>query len=280
MDFGQIFWLFFVLSALQPVIKQRLLENSRQRLLARLERQRKSRVILLVHRQETMSLLGFPLMRYIDINDSEDVIRACVMTDPEVPLDLVLHTPGGLVLAATQIARAIRERKGKVTVFVPHYAMSGGTLIALAADEIVMSSHAVLGPVDPQLGQYPAASLLKAVSRKPVAEVDDQTLILADVAEKALVQVRESARELLTRSQTSEKANELAELLSTGTWTHDFPITLDVARRLGLKVSSEMPAEILQLMSLYPQPVRRQPSVEYIPAPRHADRSTRPKNGG
>jgi len=280
MDFGQIFWLFFVLSALQPVIKQRLLENSRQRLLARLERQRKSRVILLIHRQETMSLLGFPLMRYIDINDSEDVIRACVMTDPEVPLDLVLHTPGGLVLAATQIARAIRERKGKVTVFVPHYAMSGGTLIALAADEIVMSSHAVLGPIDPQLGQFPAASLLKAVSRKPVAEVDDQTLILADVAEKALVQVRESARELLTRSQTSEKANELAELLSTGTWTHDFPITLDVARRLGLKVSSEMPAEILQLMSLYPQPVRRQPSVEYIPAPRHADRSTRPQNGG
>ena len=280
MDFGQIFWLFFVLSALQPVLKQRLLENSRQRLLARLERQRKTRVILLVHRQETMSLLGFPLMRYIDINDSEDVIRACVMTDPEVPVDLVLHTPGGLVLAATQIARAIRDRKGKVTVFVPHYAMSGGTLIALAADEIVMSSHAVLGPVDPQLGQYPAASLLKAVSRKPVAEVDDQTLILADVAEKAMVQLRESARELLTRSQPSEKANELADLLSTGTWTHDFPITVDVARRLGLKVSSDMPAEILQLMSLYPQPVRRQPSVEYIPAPRHADRSRPPQSGG
>ena len=280
MDFGQIFWLFFVLSALQPVLKQRLLENSRQRLLARLEGQRKTRVILLVHRQETMSLLGFPLMRYIDINDSEDVIRACVMTDPEVPVDLVLHTPGGLVLAATQIARAIRDRKGKVTVFVPHYAMSGGTLIALAADEIVMSPHAVLGPVDPQLGQYPAASLLKAVSRKPVAEVDDQTLILADVAEKAVAQLRESARELLTRSQTSEKAKELAELLATGTWTHDFPITVDVARRLGLKVSPEMPAEILQLMSLFPQPLRRQPSVEYIPAPRRADRDTAPQDRG
>jgi len=279
MDLGQIFWLFFVLSALQPVIKQRLLEASRQRLLARLERQRKSRVILLVHRQETMSLLGFPLMRYIDINDSEDVIRACVMTDPEVPIDLVLHTPGGLVLAAMQIARAIRERKGKVTVFVPHYAMSGGTLIALAADEIVMSPHAVLGPVDPQLGQYPAASLLRAVSRKPVAEVDDQTLILADVAEKAVVQLRDSARDLLTRSQTSEKAKELAELLATGTWTHDFPITFDVARKLGLKVSSDMPDEVLQLMSLFPQPLRRQPSVEYIPAPRHAERTGGPQAG-
>ena len=280
MDLGQLFWLFFVLSALQPVIKQRLLESSRQRLLAHLERQRKTRVILLVHRQETMSLLGFPLMRYIDINDSEDVIRACVMTDPEVPVDLVLHTPGGLVLAATQIARAIRDRKGKVTVFVPHYAMSGGTLIALAADEIVMSPHAVLGPVDPQLGQYPGASLLRAVARKPVAEVDDQTLILADVAEKAIIQVRESARELLTRSLPSEKAKELAELLATGTWTHDFAITLETAKRLGLKVSSDMPAEILQLMSLYPQPVRRQPSVEYIPAPRHADRTGGPRAEG
>src|SRR5712671_1824043 len=223
-----IFWLFFMLSALQPVIKQRLLENSRQRLLARLERQRKSRVILLVHRQETMSLLGFPLMRYIDINDSEDVIRACVMTDPDVPIDLVLHTPGGLVLAATQIARAIHGRRSKVTVFVPHYAMSGGTLIALAADEIVMSPHAVLGPVDPQLGQYPGASIVRAASRKPIAEVDGQTLILADAAEKAIIQVRESARQLLTRTQTPEKAKELADLLSTGTWTHDFPITFDV----------------------------------------------------
>jgi ClpP class serine protease len=280
MDVGQLVWLFFILSALQPVVKQRMLEAARQRLLARLERKRKTRVILLVHRQETMSLLGFPVMRYIDIDDSEDVMRAVELTDPEVPLDLVLHTPGGLVLAATQIARAIRNHKSKVTIFVPHYAMSGGTLIGLAADEIVMSPHAVLGPVDPQLGQYPAASLIKAVARKPIAEVDDQTLILADVAEKALVQLRESAREMLTRSQSPEKAAELAELLATGTWTHDFPITLDVAQRLGLKVRSDMPEEVLELMSLYPQPVRRQPSVEYIPTRRHAEQAPQPAGRG
>src|SRR5213082_565009 len=184
-----IFWLFVMLSALQPVIKQRLLEASRKRMIGLIERERKSRVVLLVHRQETMSLLGFPIFRYIDINDSEEVLRAIHLTDPEIPVDLVLHTPGGLVLAATQIARAIRTRKGKVTVLVPHYAMSGGTLIGLAADEIVMSPHAVLGPVDPQLGEYPAASVVKAVSRKPIAEVDDQTLILADVAEKAVAQL-------------------------------------------------------------------------------------------
>src|SRR5437016_5390771 len=113
MDIGQLFWVFFIVTTLQPVLKQRLLENSRQRLLAEIERRRKSRVILLVHRQETMSLLGFPLMRYIDINDAEEVMRACALTDPEVPLDIVLHTPGGLVLAALQIARAVHSHKGK-----------------------------------------------------------------------------------------------------------------------------------------------------------------------
>jgi len=275
MDIGQLIWFFFVLMALQPVVKQRLLEASRQRLIAQIERTRGSRVILLVHRQETMSLVGFPIMRYIDINDAEDVMRACEMTDPEVPLDIVLHTPGGLVLAALQIARAVRSHKGKVTVFVPHYAMSGGTLIALSADEIVMSPHAVLGPVDPQLGQYPAASLLKVVAKKPIAEIDDKTLILADIAEKALTQLRASVKEILARSHPPEKAEELAGLLTTGTWTHDYPITCGEAQRFGLKVRSDIPREFLELMGLYPQPVLRQPSVEYLPIPRRGERTDR-----
>src|SRR4030088_1548017 len=262
-----LFWLFFMLSALQPVITQRLLEASRKRLITLIERERKSRVILLVHRQETMSFLGFPVFRYIDINDSEEVLRAIHLTDPEIPLDLVLHTPGGLVLAATQIARAVFKHKGKVTVFVPHHAMSGGTLIALAADEIVMCEHEVMGPVDPQLGEYPAASILKVARQKPIAEVDDKTLILADQAEKALAQMQHEVGELLADKYPAERAAELARLLSGGTWTHDYPITYARARELGLRVSSSMPENILRLMQLYPQPMRRQPSVEYVPQP-------------
>ncbi len=244
---------------------QRYLEASRRRLIAEIERQRQSRVILLVHRQETMALLGFPIFRYIDVNDSEEVLRAIHMTDPEVPLDLILHTPGGLVIAAVQIARAIRAHKGKVTVFVPHYAMSGGTLIALAADEIVMCRHAVLGPVDPQLGQVPAASVLKVVRSKPIADVEDQTLLLADQAEKAMAQLRQTVQELLAGRQPTEKAEELARVLTEGTWTHDYPISCDEAGRLGLPVSTDMPGAVLRLMALFPQPVRRQPSVEYLP---------------
>jgi ClpP class serine protease len=134
-----------------------------------------------------------------------------------MPLDLVLHTPGGLVLAALQIAKAVREHTGTVTVFVPHYAMSGGTLIALAADEIVMCEHSVLGPIDPQLGESPAASLIKVVEEKPVAKVDDRTLIMADVGRKAITQVKQAASELLTRRLPAVQATALAENLSTGT---------------------------------------------------------------
>ena len=93
MSVGDIFWFFFMFTALQPVLRQRMLEAMRTRKIAQLEKKRNSRVILLVHRQETMRFLGFPLARYIDISDSEEVLRAIQMTDDEVPLDMVLHTP-------------------------------------------------------------------------------------------------------------------------------------------------------------------------------------------
>jgi ClpP class serine protease len=267
MGIGEVLWLFFMLSALQPVIRQKMLEASRLRVLNRFERARHSRVISLVHRQETMSLLGFPLMRYIDVNDSEDVLRAIKLTDPDCPIDLIIHTPGGLVLAAGQIAHALRRHRAKVTVFVPHYAMSGGTLIALAADEIVMDANAVLGPVDPQLNQSPAASILTVLDRKKPEDIEDQTFILADVSRKAIAQVRRTVQDLLAERKPQEEAAALAEKLASGTWTHDYPITAEEAKALGLPVSTEMADEVYQFMSLFPQPTRTRPAVEYVPVP-------------
>ena len=269
MTFNELFWLFFMIAAMQPLLKQRLIESARQKLIAKIEKMRNSRVILLVHRQETMSFLGFPVYKFINIQDSEEILRAIQMTDKDVPIDLILHTPGGLVLASLQIARALKKHPGKVTVFVPHYAMSGGTLISLAADEIVMSENAVLGPVDPQLGDVPAASVVKLLDQKDINKIDDKTLIMADVAKKAISQLENAVYDLLKGKYEDSKAKELARLLSTGTWTHDYPITYEEAKSLGLNVSKEIPIEIMQLMSLYPQPVKRMPSVEYIPIPRH-----------
>jgi ClpP class serine protease len=275
--FFQLFWLLLIISAMQPWIQQKMLTEMRLRVMQRLERKRKSRVIALIHRQETMSFLGFPIMRFINIDDSEEVLRAIRMTPPDMPIDFIIHTPGGLVLAAEQIARALNKHPAKVTVFIPHYAMSGGTLIALAADEIVMDENAVLGPLDPQIGNCPAVSLLKLLERKDINHIDDQTLIMADIAEKAINQVRRTIIDLLKDNMPLEKAESIAVALTEGRWTHDYPITVEEARALGLPVSTDMPEEVYELMSLHPQPIQRRPSVQYVPLPYHAEHPAHPK---
>ena len=279
MGIFDIFWFFLIMSALQPLLQQHFLERARKRMLEKIEKNRSSRVIVLVHRQETMSFLGFPILKYIDINDSEEVLRAIRLTDDNVPIDVILHTPGGLVLAAEQIAFALMKHKAKVTVFIPHYAMSGGSLIALSADEIVMDENAVLGPLDPQIGQYPAASIIKVAEKKPISEVDDQTLILADVSQKAISQMKNYVFSILKNKMDEKKALHLAEMLTTGKWTHDYPITVEQAIDMGLPVNTGIPEEIYSLMDLYPQSVQRRPSVEYIPLPYHKQDDKKTKIG-
>lgn len=262
---SDLFWVFLAFTMLQPMLKQRAIMTLRTRLISKLEADRGSRVILLVHRQETMGFLGIPLFKYIDIADAEQLIRAVQETDPQRTIDLVLHTPGGLVLPSVQIARAIARHPGKVRAVVPHYAMSGGTLIALAADEIIMSQHAVLGPVDPQLGGAPAASILRAIARKSPEHVDDQTLILGDQAEKAQAQLCSTVVELIGDRKPADERERLAKTLSEGRWTHDYGISVEEAQQLGLPVGTDLPAEVMQLMALYPQPLKQRASVEYLP---------------
>ncbi|MGB9821294.1 MAG: SDH family Clp fold serine proteinase [Pseudothermotoga sp.] len=263
----ELFWMVLILSFFIPFIRANMQRSTRDALIRQLETKRKSRVITLIHRQESVSFFGFTFGRYINIEDSEEVLRAIKLTPVDMPIDIILHTPGGLVLAAEQIARALVRHKGKVTVFVPHYAMSGGTLIALAADEIVMDTNAVLGPLDPQIGNYPAPSILSVLEKKDMNEIDDETLILADVARKAIEQVKDFISCLLTEKVGEQKAKELAETLSSGKWTHDYPITIEMLRKMGLPVSDQMPEEVYQLMNLYKQTEQRRPSVQYIPAP-------------
>ncbi len=269
---GDIFWIFLLLSSLQPLWQKRQMEFRRLRSLQEFQQQRKSRVILLIHRQESISLLGIPISRYITIEDSEQILRAIRLTPPDVPIDLILHTPGGLVLATEQIARALIRHQAKVTVFVPHYAMSGGTMLALAADEIVMDANAVLGPVDPQLGNFPAASLLKVVQDKPISEIDDQTLIMADLSRKAIDQVQRFVRTLLKDNVPKQKVQpenieKIIDFITTGRVTHDYPITVEEATELGLPITVGLPRVIYDLMDLYPQPQGGRPTVQYIPMP-------------
>jgi ClpP class serine protease len=259
------FWVGLLVVVIQQARGPSRLDDARAAVLDRFQQQRKSRVIAMIHREETASLLGVPVSHYIDIDDSEAVLRAIRLTPADQPIDLILHTPGGLVLAAEQIAHALVEHEGKVTVFIPHYAMSGGTRVALTADEVVMDPNAVLGPVDPQIGDMPATSIVKLVGLKPTAQISDEMLVLADVAAKARIQVAAFVADVLLKHLPAEKAKELAVTLSEGRWTHDFPITVEAARALGLPVSTNMPEVLYELMDLYPQASARRPSVLYVP---------------
>ena len=271
-SFFDLFWVFLFLSSLQPVWQRRQMEARRIRALQEFERGRNSRIILLIHRQESLSLLGIPISRYISIEDSEQVLRAIRLTPPNVPIDLILHTPGGLVLATEQIARALIRHPAKVTVFIPHYAMSGGTMLALASDEIIMDANAVLGPVDPQLGNFPAASIIKVVEDKPIGDVEDQTLIMADLSRKAIAQVQRFVRTLLKddipkQKIAPENVEKIIDALTTGRVTHDYPVTVEEATEMGLPITVGLPRSIYNLMELYPQPQGGRPSVQYIPMP-------------
>jgi len=223
----------------------------------------------MVHRQERISLFGIPVYSFITIEDSEAILRAIRSTPPDTPIALILHTPGGLVLAASQIAMALKRHPAKKIVIVPHYAMSGGTLIALAADEIWMDRDAVLGPLDPQLvlgdRSIPAPSVVRVMKLKGIDKVSDETLIMADIAEKAINQMKILVEELIKDKVGPDRAAEIADKLVSGYYTHDYPITTDELRKLGLPVREELPEEVYALMELYPQEGIRRPSVEYIP---------------
>lgn len=267
-DFSSIFWVFIIIISLLPLFKQRNTQIARLKKIREIELKRGTRVIALIHRQESISLLGLPISKYINIEDSEQILRAIRLTPDEMSIDIILHTPGGLVLAAEQIAHAIKNHPAKVTVFVPHYAMSGGAFIATSADEIVLDENAVLGPIDPQIGGYPAASIINVLKNKPLEKVDDETLMLADIATKAINQVRESIYNILVdKFDNQEKARQLSKILTDGRWTHDYPITYEILKDMGLPVSLGITKEIYELMELYPQPPQRRPSVQYIPVP-------------
>ncbi|MBN1682333.1 ATP-dependent Clp protease proteolytic subunit [Candidatus Bathyarchaeota archaeon] len=262
--------ILFLFLLIYPRLQQSIIQMERNNALKSLSKKRKSNVITLIHRQETLSLLGLPLSRYIDIDDSEELLRVIRLTPEDQSIDLIIHTPGGIALAATQIAFALKAHKGKTVVIVPHYAMSGGTLIALAADEILMDEHAVLGPVDPQMqtskGVVSASSILRVLEKKKIDEIDDETLYFAEEARKALEQTKDTVRKLISDKYDLEKTEEIVNDLVTGKYTHDYPITAEkVCSLLGQCTTTRLPKEVYELMNLYKMGKPQKTGIEYVP---------------
>jgi len=219
------------------------------------EKETNGTIVKLVHNQPS-SIFNMFKLPMISLDDSYKVMQALKDTPSDRPIHLILHTPGGMVIAAEQIARAIKEHKGEVYAYIPQYAMSGGTLVALACDKIHMGANALMGPLDPQLmvgffDQYPCASLVKALEVKNVNR-EDRTLIYGDVAKKAITQMKVTVMEILADKLGEDKAMNLSCKLCDGNWTHDYGINLERAKELGIPVDDDMPVRIQKIADTFP----------------------------
>jgi len=217
----------------------------RAQLVKELEEERGSRVLTLIHRKEPWSASDEE--PEIVLEDSEVILQQVRETPPEKPIDFIVHTEGGLTFAADLMAMALRYHKAKVTVMVPFYAMSDGTYLVLSADEIMMEKCSILAPVEPLIEDMPANAVMSILKRKPIETISDRTILLAESARMEAENAKEFVKWLLIDKMNEEQATQVANFLVGGFMASTTPITLDVARAIGLNVVEGVPEKVHQL---------------------------------
>lgn len=217
----------------------------RGQLIHELEEERGTRVITLIHRKEPWSKGDEDPQ--IVLEDSEAILQAVRATPPDKPIDFIVHTEGGLTFAADLMAMALRYHKAKVTVMIPFYAMSDGTYLVLAADEILMERYSILAPLEPLIDDMPANWVMSILKRKPIETISDRTILLAESARMETENAKEFVKWLLVDKMSEDQATQVANFLVGGFMASTTPITLDVARAIGLNVVEGVPEKVHQL---------------------------------
>jgi len=109
--------------------------------------------------------LSKPKVEGTEITDEDkNGVMLCVhKLDRKQGLDLLLHTPGGDLAATESLIHYLKEMFEDIRAVVPQIAMSAGTIVACACQDLVMGKHSNLGPVDPQFSGIPAIGVLKEI---------------------------------------------------------------------------------------------------------------------
>lgn len=217
----------------------------RAQLIRELEQERGTRVITLIHRKEPWNKGDDE--QEITLENSEEILLRLRETPPDTPIDFIVHTEGGSTFAADMIAMALKHHKGNVTVMVPFYAFSDGTYIVLAGDEVMMEKYSLLAPVEPLVDDMPANWIMAVLKRKPIETIADRTVLLAETARMETENARGFVKWLLEDKMSEDQASQVANFLVGGVMASTTPITLDVARAIGLKVTEGVPEKVYQL---------------------------------
>lgn len=217
------------------------------KLLKKMSSKTNNNIIVMAHMEA--GLFGSMIMPS-DIVKIEKALRKCNKKD----VDFIIHTLGGDLFSSIKIATLIKNYEGKVRVFVPKHAMSGGTMIALGADEIYMGKDAVLGQVDPQVGSLFKVFSTKAwkeiLKKKNVNKVSDDTIALSLIGKQATEEVYITLDKLLkNKIKNKDKRKKLIKFLADGDHNHGFQLDKEILKKYGLNIKDiefSYPDEIIE----------------------------------
>jgi len=190
-------------------------------------------------------------------------------------LDLILHSPGGSLEAAEQIVNYLRAKYSHIRVIVPQNAMSAASMIACAADVIVMGKQSAIGPIDPQItfptqhGAFtaPAQALLDdfeqaktEVTAAPhvaplwVSKMKDYPPGIFNMCKNTLTLAKEKVTQWMQNNMFKGEPDAHTKALAIANWlgdahqhkTHGHPINFDEAAAKGLKVERLEDDQIFQ----------------------------------
>lgn len=165
------------------------------------------------------------------------------------PLLLILHTLGGYSFPSEMIANAIKKHPGKKFACVPYIAMSGGTVIALATDQIKMGKDAFLGPIDTQYAGFPAAAFEKLKSEKSKDQIGDTVLLTSYLVDQHKLTAKQRAMAIVNDAHKpkGDPDHVVNELMNAGRH-HAEQISSDTAQAMKINVSTDVPAEVYTLV--------------------------------
>lgn len=197
----------------------------------------------------------------IVFDEAFEAVASIRQANPRSKIVIVLHTLGGYARPAHMIALALKQhlKKAKahnpkrdphVIAYVPYVAMSGGAMIALAAEKVVMDPTASLGPIDTIYGSFPTETYRDLLEQKGPLATQDLLVMVAHEAEKYEAYAQRIAREIVHPNHKAEDKdpNFLADYLSAGKLSHSEAISPEAADKLGMNVSTKIPADIYGLV--------------------------------
>lgn len=218
-------------------------------------------IMAIIHNNDDSILLKDISGKMITIKTQMDFIKSYEKLDKDSDISLILHTTGGDLSSAEAITNFILNHtgKGKFICYIPYYSYSGGCMIALACDEIVMRKNAIIGPCDAQkpMGSfsiYSVASIVDAVNYKKENREKISEEWLASSYDAKLCQERQKKylEKLIKYNKFTEQiGNTIYDEFFSGKYNHDKTFSAQETKELGVNVTivDEMPSKIKNVIS-------------------------------